>query len=136
MNGSAMKLSGLLTTLLLFALLAGATNATAETGSITGNVYCDKDKNGTCDCEEGGLAGIDIQIFTRHCGGTPLQTVTTDKKGNFSFQNFEPGAYFIMADLDYVCGGRVPTTARCQQVKLAAGEALVLPPFGYSELGQ
>jgi hypothetical protein len=27
----------------------------AEPGSITGNVYCDRDKNGTCDCEEGGI---------------------------------------------------------------------------------
>ncbi len=132
-----MKFSRLATTLLLFALLPGVIDAiAAETGSINGNVYCDKDKNGTCDCEEGGLADIDIQIFARHCGGTALQTVSTDKKGNFTFQNFEPGTYFIMADLDYVCGGRVPTTTRCQQVKLAAGEALILPPFGYSELGQ
>jgi hypothetical protein len=118
-----MKFSGLATMLLLFALLPGVNNAVAaETGSIKGNVYCDKDKNGTCDCEEGGLADINMQIFTQHCGGTALQSVSTDKKGNFTFQSFAPGTYFIMADLDYVCGGRVPTTPRCQQVKLGAGQ--------------
>ena len=132
-----MKFSGLVTTLLLFALLPGVSDAIAsETGSISGNVYCDKDKNGTCDCEEGGLADIDVQIFSGYCGGTALQTVSTDTKGNFIFQGFETGTYFIKADLDYVCGGRVPTTTRCQQVRLAEGEALVLQPFGYSEFGQ
>ena len=108
----------------------------AEPGSITGNVYCDRDKNGTCDCEEGGIKDVHIQIFTQHCGGTALQTVSTDGKGNFSFESFDPGTYYVLVDLKYVCGGRVPTTTNCQQVKLTAGESVNLPAFGYSEYGQ
>jgi len=125
--------------LLLFALLLSAFSSqltATETGSITGNVYCDRDKNGICDCEEGGLKDIPIQIYTQHCGGTPLQTVATDEKGNFAFGNFHPGTYFVKVDLDYVCGGRVPTTTDCQQVKLVDGETINLPAFGYSEFGQ
>lgn len=107
-----------------------------EAGSITGNVYCDKDANGICDCEESGLKDIHIQIFTKHCGGIAVQTVVTDKQGNFVFQRVEPGTYFIKVDLDYVCGGRVPTTSNCRQIILATGEVMNLPAFGYSEYGQ
>ena len=134
-----MKLSIMIIPLLLLPLLltaySGHTRA-AETGFITGNVYCDQDKNGICDCEEKGLKEIQVQIFTEHCGGTPLQTVATDEKGNFAFERFDPGTYFIAVDLDYVCGGRVPTTSNCQEVKLVNGENINLPAFGYSEFGQ
>lgn len=123
----------------LLALLLTAYNGpltAAETGSITGNVYCDQDKNGTCDCEEDGLKDIHVQIFVDHCGGTALQTVSTDEKGNFAFESFVPNTYFVLVDLDYVCGGRVPTTVNCQQAKLVDGETVNLPAFGYSEYGQ
>ena len=134
-----MKCSKLVLPLLILALMPSAFNNLAiasEQGSVTGKVYCDKDKNGACDCEEDGLAGLRIKIFAKHCGGTALHVVSTDKQGNFSFQGVEPGEYFIMVDLDYVCGGRVPTTTNCQQIKLAAGETLNLPAIGYSEYGQ
>ena len=134
-----MKLSKFAIPLLLLPLLltaySGQTMA-AETGSITGSVYCDHDKNGICDCEEKGLKEIHVQIFTAHCGGTALQTVSTDEKGNFAFEKFSPGTYFVSVDLDYVCGGRIPTTNNCQRVKLVNGERISLPAFGYSEFGQ
>lgn len=134
-----MKLLKYMTLLLPFVLLMACWSGqilAAEAGAITGNVYCDQNKDGSCDCEEGGLKDIHIQIFTEHCGGTPLQTVSTDEKGNFAFQTFDPGTYFVKVDLDYVCGGRVPTTASCRQIQLAAGETVNLPAFGYSEYGQ
>jgi hypothetical protein len=127
------------TTLFLLSLLlsAGAGQLfAASSGSITGNVYCDMDKNGVCDCEEGGLEGIPVRIYVQHCSGTPLQTVSTDVKGNFEFDRFDPGTYCVMVQLDYVCGGRVPTTANFQQVELVDGETVTLPAFGYSEYGQ
>jgi hypothetical protein len=107
-----------------------------EAGTISGNVYCDSDRNGICDCEETGLKGIPIQIFFEHCGGVAIQTVSTDQQGNFSFRNFEPGTYFVRVHLDYVCGGRKPTTASCREITLAEGESVTLPAFGYSEFGQ
>jgi len=125
--------------LLLFVLLSitYSDRATAaDQGLITGNVYCDRDKNGICDCEEKGLKNINIKIFKQHCGGTALQTVITDKKGNFAFRAFDPGTYFVMVDLEYVCGGRIPTTTYCQEVNLPPGEKVNLPAFGYSEFGQ
>ena len=134
MKPSKLKTILFLTTLLL--TMPGAALVAAERGSITGNVYCDRDKNGVCDCEEGGLKGITVEIFTEHCGGTPLQSVSTDEKGNFTFESFDPGTYFVMVDIEYVCGGRVPTTASCRQVQLVDGETVTLPAFGYTEFGQ
>lgn len=134
-----MKFSIMVISLLLLSLLLisySSHTKAVETGFITGNVYCDHDKNGICDCEEKGLKDIHVQIFTDHCGGTPLQTVATDEKGNFAFERFVPGNYFIAVDLDYVCGGRIPTTSNCQHVKLVNGENIDLPAFGYSEFGQ
>jgi hypothetical protein len=129
----------LLITLIAFALptvLLGGEGKANEPGSIIGNVYCDQDKNGVCDCEEGGIKDVQVKIFTEHCGGTPLQAISTDEKGNFAFESFEPGTYYVLVDLAYVCGGRVPTTRNCRQVALAAGETVTLPAFGYSEFGQ
>ena len=128
--------SSLLIMLSLLLSVPGATLLAAERGSITGNVYCDSDKNGVCDCEEGGLKDITVEIFTEHCGGTPLQAVSTDVKGNFAFERFEPGTYFVMVDIRYVCGGRVPTTVSCREVQLTEGETVNLPAFGYTEFGQ
>jgi hypothetical protein len=123
----------LLATLLLSAVSCQAT--AAEPGSISGNVYCDADKDGTCGCEEKGLKHIPIQIFVEHCGGVALQTISTDEQGNFSFKNFQPGTYFIKVNLDYVCGGRVPTTGGCREIDLDAGATITLPAFGFSEFG-
>jgi len=134
-----MKLTKFATSLFLLALLATTYSGqliAADSGSITGNVYCDRDKNGTCDCEENGLKDIHIKIFVEHCGGTALQTVSTDEKGNFAFESFDPGTYYVLVDLDYVCGGRIPTTTNCQQVNLVNGETINLTAFGYSEFGQ
>ena len=138
-TGSDMKiLKRSLLVLLLVPLLAVSDEqlSTPEPGTIDGSVYCDQNKDGKCDFEEVGLKGIHIRLFTGHCGGIALQTIHTDKEGNFSFHIPEPGQYFVMVDLDYVCGGRVPTTSICQEVDLATGETVTLIPFGYSVLGQ
>jgi hypothetical protein len=70
------------------------------------------------------------------CADTALQTITTDKKGNFTFQDIVPGTFFVQADLNYVCGGRVSNTTNCQQAVVTAGKTVSLPPFGFSEFGQ
>jgi hypothetical protein len=108
----------------------------AAPGSIAGSVFCDQDQDGNCDCEEAGLGNIKVQIFTDHCGGTALQSVSTDDEGRFTFHDVEPGVYFIRVDLEYVCGGRVPTTVNCRQTELKPGQIVTLSPIGFSEYGQ
>jgi hypothetical protein len=110
--------------------------ATQEPATIIGSVYCDQNKDGQCDCEETGIKDIHIQLFTEHCGGFAVQTIHTDKQGNFSFHIPQPDRYLVKVDLDYVCGGRVPTTSVCQEVDLSEGDTVTLTPFGYSNYGQ
>jgi hypothetical protein len=135
-----MKLTRLLMMICLLvpaAAFAAGDFAHLESGTINGSVYCDKDEDGKCGCdEEHGLKDIHIQLFTGHCGGMALQTIHTDKEGNFSFHVPRPGLYFVKVDLEYVCGGRVPTTDTCQEVNLEAGETVELTPFGYSNYGK
>ncbi|MGD9264750.1 MAG: SdrD B-like domain-containing protein [Lysobacterales bacterium] len=107
-----------------------------EAGTIQGSVYCDADEDGACGCDEKGLKDIHIQLFIGGCGGMAVQTIHTDKEGNFSFHVPKPGRYFVKVDLDYVCGGRIPTTDTCREVNLGAGETLELSPFGYSNYGK
>ena len=125
-------------TLLLAPMLTVADDpvATTQVDGINGRVYCDLNKDGVCDCEEGGLKGIHIQLFTERCGGMAMQTIHTDEKGEFSFHVHKSGTYYVMVDLDYVCGGRVPTTSICQQVEFTDGGSVTLEPFGYSVTGQ
>ena len=135
-----MKFSKLIILIFLLAPLLAVSDdqvVKAEPGAINGSVYCDQNQDGKCNCgEERGLKDIHIQLFSEHCGGMALQTIHTDKEGNFSFHIPEPGQYFVMVDLDYVCGGRVPTTSTCQEVNLVAGETVTLIPFGYTVFGQ
>jgi len=134
-----MKYSGITSTLIFLTLcLTSGTFqlVAAEPSLITGSVYCDHNQNGKLDNAEKGLENIHVQIFSSYCGGTALQTVHTDRDGNFVFRNFAPDTYFISADLACVCGGRMPTTASCHEVDLLAGQTVNLLPFGYSEYGQ
>jgi len=134
-----MRLSILVVSMLLLASLqamSGEHIMGSDSGAINGSVYCDQNQDGQCDCDENGLRDIHIQVFTGHCGGMAQQTIHTDENGKFSFHINQPGTYFVMVDLQYVCGGRVPTTSICQKVELAAGETVQLEPFGYSVLGQ
>lgn len=134
-----MKFSGILfTPAFLFLCLAISIDplTAAEPSLITGSVYCDHNQNGKLDNDEKGLENIHVQIFSSYCGGTALQTVHTDRDGNFAFRNFAPDTYFISADLACVCGGRMPTTTACHEVDLLAGQTVNLLPFGYSEYGQ
>jgi hypothetical protein len=119
----------------LLVVAMGHTRA-MESSSITGAVYCDHNHNGQLDNEEKGLENIHVQIFIDECSGTALQTVHTNKDGNFTFHGFDPNTYFIRSDVPCVCGGRMPTTNTCQKVELKEGETVILPPFGYSEYGQ
>lgn len=124
--------------ILLFPALVCATGDSGheQAGTIIGSVYCDRDEDGQCGCEEQGLKNVHIRLFTEHCGGTVLQTIHTDKDGNFSFHVQRPGEYFVMPDLRYVCGGRLPTTTTCREVALEAGETVTLAGFGYSLPGK
>ena len=121
----------------IFLMTAGLDPLLAvESSLISGSVYCDHNQNGSFDEQDKGLKNIHVQIFVDQCGGTALQTIHTDKDGEFTFKGFDANTYYIRADIVCVCGGRMPTTNTCQKVELKEGETLKLQPFGYSDYGQ
>ena len=65
----------------------------SQHGMVQGRIFLDKNRNGTEDKDEMGLAGVVVRL-----GGTPWQ-LRTDNKGNFTINNVPQGAYFITVDV-------------------------------------
>jgi hypothetical protein len=63
----------------------------APTGSVSGEVYVDANKNGTLDAGESGISGV--QITLTGPGGT--RTMTTDSSGKYSFSDLVAGTYTV-----------------------------------------
>jgi hypothetical protein len=134
-----MKLSKRLVYIIFSASIAMMVSVLAQAGETTlinGSVYCDHNKNGNCDKDDQGLKDIPVEVFQGWCGGNAIQVTHTDSGGKFQFKDLAADTYFVRADVPCVCGGRMPTTATCQEVVLLEGEVVQLPPFGYSEFGQ
>jgi len=61
-------------------------------------VWEDINNNGLVDPGEDGIPGVDIQIFTLGQDpkvDTPIQTDITDADGLYSFEDLDPGEYFV-----------------------------------------
>ena len=64
--------------------------------SICGTVFGDKDKDGTVDSNESGIAGVKITLTgTNDLGQTVTLTTTTDANGNYMFTDLRQGIYTL-----------------------------------------
>jgi uncharacterized repeat protein (TIGR01451 family)/fimbrial isopeptide formation D2 family protein len=77
--------------------LAGASVANVDAGfvpysSIGDRVWNDANGNGVQDTGEGGIPGITVTLYL---GLTPVQTVTTDASGLYTFTNVVSGTYSV-----------------------------------------
>ena len=63
-------------------------------GTISGQKFNDKNRNGTKDAGDVGLAGWTIQLHKDSCNGATVQTAVTDGSGNYSF-NAAPATYYL-----------------------------------------
>ncbi|MDR1289597.1 MAG: hypothetical protein LBK06_00200, partial [Planctomycetaceae bacterium] len=71
-----------------------------EKGTISGNVYEDKDNDGTKDDDETGIGGITIYLCVLDENGQKInisQTVT-DENGNYFFDNLEPNRVYCVTE--------------------------------------
>lgn len=65
-------------------------------GSISGKVYNDSNDNGIAENEEGGYAGIVIELAGSDDLGNPVKlSTTTDADGNYRFDGLRPGTYVV-----------------------------------------
>ncbi|MFZ2621333.1 MAG: SdrD B-like domain-containing protein [Minisyncoccia bacterium] len=73
---------------------------TPGTGSISGKLYHDLNRNRTLDTSEPGLAGRTIKLYNNpgwwgKTGKAPFASATTDSSGNYTFLNLADGVYSI-----------------------------------------
>lgn len=86
------------------------TTSPTSTGTISGTVFNDLNRDGDQDSGEPGLSGWKVWLHQkatttprwwkrdnkRHLYNTPIiQTATTDGSGNYAFNNLVPGIYFV-----------------------------------------
>jgi len=65
-------------------------------GSISGKVYNDGNDNGIAENDEGGYAGIVIDLAGIDDLGNPVnRSTTTDADGNYRFDGLRPGTYTV-----------------------------------------
>ncbi len=64
----------------------------SQLSSISSNVFCDENDNGTYVPGDFGLSGVTVDLLNG-AGTQVLQTTTTDANGNYSFNNLTAGTY-------------------------------------------
>ena len=76
---------------------SGGTAGTGGTGSISGSVWQDNDRDGTRDLDDPGLAGVTITLQgVDDLGQTVVLTTTTADDGSYSFKNLRAGVYTLI----------------------------------------
>jgi hypothetical protein len=69
---------------------------TTGSGTISGKVFNDLNKNDTWDTNEPGLAGYTVVLHMgKNYNGKKIQTTVTDANGNYTFANLVNGKYFV-----------------------------------------
>ena len=70
-----------------------------ETHSISGTVWVDENKDGVPNNKENKLANLKVQLYTED-GEKAVKTTTTNKIGEYSFNNIAKGNYVVMFSYD------------------------------------
>ncbi|MEI6729140.1 MAG: SdrD B-like domain-containing protein [bacterium] len=76
-----------------------------KAGTISGNIFNDKDQNRAKNAGDGDLAGISVELRAGTTpSGTLITTTTSDSAGNYSFSNLSSGDYTVV-----VLGSSLPS---------------------------
>ncbi len=94
------------------------------TATVDGNVYNDKNGNGTFDTGEPGINGVTVSL--KDSGNNLVATTTTDGSGFYSFTNLPAGTYSVTETdpANYVSTGDTQGTSDnvVGNISVAAGE--------------
>jgi hypothetical protein len=98
------------------------------TGSISGTVFMDLDKNGALGPGEPGIGGVTVTLTKP--GGAQV-TTTTASDGTYSFGNLTGGTYSV--SVPATVGTKTLTTSGSRTVSLPAGGNSPNNNFGYAD---
>lgn len=95
-------------------------------GSIGSTVWYDNNKDGKQNKNEEGIEGIDV--FLCDSNGKLLSVTNTDKNGKYSFNNLDPGKYYVIFETPKNLGvtnlkDNGAQTHKSRDINLSSGEA-------------
>ena len=131
------KIWSFLASIMLLCIAACTPVEEPHTASISGGVFFDCNKDGECEEDEAGIAGMCVRLYAGACGENMIQNHTSDKLGEFTFTELAPGEYCVISDFELLtCGyaGNHPTTSISRHVTLEAGMNAELEWFGFGNL--
>ena len=97
------------------------------TGSVTGTVFTDINKDGTPQPGEPGIPGVVVQLTGPD--GTVIATTTTGPDGNYRFDNLTPGTYGVVELQPAGLGSTANTGGDTRSVTVANGQSAAVIPF-------
>ena len=110
------------------------------TGSISGLVFLDDNVDGVFNHYESGLGGFEVDLTTigqdRTCGtfdDVEIETLDSDKSGNFTFWDVETGEYCVRILDITIPAGFFRTTAARVPVWVSGGSHVTGIEFGFRE---
>lgn len=99
-----------------------------QTGTISGIKFNDLNENGRKDNGEPGIPGWEITLTDND--GTVLATTTTNRNGEYQFDNLEPGTYGVSEEGKKDWFQTFPAEKHYSGVRLSQGEVLMDMDFG------
>jgi len=113
-------------------------NPSAASATVGDRVWLDADGDGIQDLGEAGIPGVEVTLKDQW--GTPLQAVTTDSQGRYTFVNVPPGSGYFVAVTGGVPSGLVQssesrTDNRTNSFDLAPGQVYLSADIGYEATG-
>jgi sarcosine oxidase gamma subunit len=98
-----------------------------QTGSLSGTVYLDCNKNSKYDTGDAALSGVTVTL--KDSNGNTIATKTTDSNGNYSFTGLAPGNYTV--SVPATVGNDVIETTSPLKVTVSANANSGNNNFGY-----
>lgn len=105
-------------------------------GSIAGNVFNDRNGDGTLGNGEAGIAGAEVYLDANNNGTLDSNevTTTTDAYGNYFFGNLNPGTYAVRAVTPSGWQQTSPANDAAQTVSVAPGQSVLGIQFAQAQL--
>jgi hypothetical protein len=104
-----------------------------QNGWIDGQIWKDKNANGSKDADEEWYSGVTVSLGKGECSSSGYMTRTSDGSGTFTFNNLPPGKYCVRIDIPQSCGSYcIPKTTTQKTIVVSPGTGSDAGLFGFA----